>query len=307
MTTNRDVASKEALSFVACFLKEARGLRTLHFYDDQAVRTTFGSQAEQATFGLLNNFASFPFKLTEFAIHSRHNDIPNLSDFLISQPKIECLSIHINGDIVAGPLPIDALPNLAAVSGISDFMVHLAERRPVKYLRLVMREAALQTLEAMQQKSTRPIAAISLIAKTMEEIRDFLPHLSRLAPKLRFLGCEWFTEHSNPTEDDMQLLRTLTELECIRWRCGASIPKKRRRFETGMLNPKFYAGSSLRAVQQEYICDRPSSVSLAKREGVWRPSDNRINRWQFHIGEFIAPPLIPDYIFLVRIVPTDFC
>ena len=52
---------------------------------------------------------------------------------------------------------------------------------------------------------------------------------------------------------------------------------------------------------------RPSSVSLAKREGVWRPSDNRINRWQFHIGEFIAPPLIPDYIFLVRVVPTDFC
>ena len=292
-------------AFVRRFLKDARGLRTLHFRGIDGVDTL-------AT--LLNGFANLPFKLTEFAILSRCWEssvlVGFMVGFIVSQPTIECLSIASRE--LAYALPRDALPNLAAVavSSNSTHAVQLAEGRPVKYLFLAARGApsslsnTLQALETMIHKSTQPITAISLVGSSMEDIILFLPHLLRLVPGLRFLGCEWPAEHpDHRARGDLELLRSFTRLECIRWRSGKFIPRHMQRLKWRRLNPRNYAGPSLRVVQQESTCGRPPSEDLAKVEGIWRPSEEQSDCWHFHAGEFLAPPLLPE-LRLVRTTPA---
>lgn len=146
--------------------------------------------------------------------------------------------------------------------------------------------------------STQPLTAISLSGDTIGDIKVLLPDLSRLVPGLRFLGYDWPVQDASSTREDLQLLRTFTKLECIRWRGGGSIPDEWRTLASDVLNPQFYAGPSLRAVQMEYPC----TIFARNREleGVWRPSDGHTDRWDFHAGEFITPPLIPGDLSLVR-------
>ena len=286
--------------FVRQFFKEARGLRTLHFHDTDSV---------QAFCHLVDDFVNIPFKLTELAILSGFDFKSAFMGFIVSQPTIERLSMCTIGSIV-NALPDDALPNLAAVSADSTLLARLVEGRPVKYLRLETRgiplPGTLQTLETTLQKSTQPITAISLVGSTMDDIVFFLNHLLRLVPGLRFLGCEWFGERaSDRARDDLGLLRSFTKLECIRWRCGEHIPTGMQRLKWRRLNPRNYAGPSLRAVQQESTCTRPTPNHLARVEGMWHPSEDQSDCWYFRVGEFLAPPLVLDEPLLVRIVPAD--
>lgn len=283
-------AVREAVSLVAFvdrLLKETRRLRTLQFYDTQSLHVAFS---------FLRNFTSFSFKLTEFAIHSHYNDIPHIPDFLISQPAIERLSIHTRGNTAAAPLPSDALPNLTAVSALSDHVVRLVEGRPVRFLHLMvsasMSVAELRTLEAMFQNVTQPITAISLVGNLAREVMFFLRYLSRLAPELRFLGCEWRADTADPIHKDRHLLRSFTKLECMRWRCGSVRPYG---CDWAAWNPGSYAGSSLRTVQHE---------NTYGPDGVWRQSGGI---WHLDLGGFISPPLAHHQRFLVRASPNVFC
>ena len=269
------------------FLKEARGLRTLHL---------FISSKDGATLRLLNDFKSFPFKLTEFAIYSFSQF--DISDFLVSQPTIERLffNFFLYNPGIRPSLPNDALPNLAALAAPPCCIDDLAECRPVKYLRFTTQptpESTLQMLEATLQKSIQPITAISLLG-VETEITFLLSHLLRLVPGLRFLGCELLRDGAGPLSEDMQPLRAFTKLECIRWRLASDYGRQ----EWGGLNPLYYAGPSLQAVQQD------SLPPLARYGGLWRPSGDRTEGWRFNVGEFISPPLMPLETSLLRATST---
>ena len=286
-------------AFVRRFLKEARGLRTLHIRDIGYVGTP----------QLLDRFANFPFKLTELVVHSGYEDKWTLLDFIISQPTIERLSILAHRSL-ANVVPSDALPNLAAVSADSTLLARLVEGRPVKYFlfETVGRPLSdtLQALETTLHKSTQPITAIPLVGSTMDDIVFFLNHLLRLVPGLRFLGCTWFQEDPRHwARGDIDVLCSFTKLECVRWRCGAHIPTQMQRLKWRRLNPRNYAGPSLRAVQQESTCTRPTPNHLARVEGIWHPSEDQSDCWYFRVGEFLAPPLVPNEPLLVRIAPAD--
>jgi len=275
------------VAFVDRLLKETRRLRTLHFYDAQLLRVAFP---------LLRNFTSFSFKLTELAIYSHYNDIPHIPDFLISQPAIESLSIHTRWNPAAAPLPSDALPNLTAVSAWLDQVVCLVEGRPVRFLHLMvsapMPAAELRTLEAMFQNVTQPITAISLVGNLARDVMFFLRYLSRFAPELRFLGCEWRADTADPIHEDCHLLRSFTKLECMRWRRGSVRPCG---WDWATWNPRSYAGPSLRTVQHE---------NTYGPDGVWRQSGGL---WHLDLGGFISPPLAHHQRFLVRASPNVFC
>ena len=277
-------------------LKEARGLRTLHLCIPQQ---------DEATLRLFNGFKSFPFKLTEFAIYFYSQcGISDILDFLVSQPTIERLFFHFFFRTRAtkpSPLPNGALPNLAALSAPPYYIDDLARGRPVKYLRFTMQstpESTLQMLEATLQKSIQPLTAISLCGVGMIEITFLLSHLLRLAPGLRFLGCELLQDGAGSLPKDMQPLRAFTKLKCIRWRCLSSVSERQLGRRWRGLNPLYYAGPSLQAVQQEFL------PPFAQYGGLWRASGDQTEGWRFHVGEFISPPLSFLETSLVRATPT---
>src|ERR1700733_4475693 len=290
LTATQGGKPKAMFLFVDRFLKAARGLRTLHIYDTQTRRTP--------PLRFLTNFTSFPFKLTELVIHALDNVVTNVPDIVISQSAIERLSIYTRGDdkrdISALHLPNDALPNLTAVSTFPD-TVRLVEGRPVRYLHiLAMWEWQVKTLEAMFRSSTKPITAVSLCGDVSQDVTSFLPCLLHFAPKLRFLGCQWTCGALSP--EDVKPLRNFTELECIRW-CSLAIHTKREMLELSQaVDPKFYAGPSLRVVQQE----------IEGYEGVWCQADCQANRWRLNLGEFISPPLVYA-LSLLRLILDVLC
>ena len=157
----------------------------------------------------------------------------------------------------------------------------------MKYLRFTMQstpESTLQMLEATLQKSIQPLTAISLCGVGMIEITFLLSHLLRLAPGLRFLGCELLQDGAGSLPKDMQPLRAFTKLK-LRWRCLSSVSERQLGRRWRGLNPLYYAGPSLQAVQQEFL------PPFAQYGGLWRASGDQMEEWRFHAGEFISPPL----------------
>ena len=134
----------------------------------------------------------------------------------------------------------------------------------------------------MFRSSTQPIAAASLCGDAPQDVASILPCLLHFTPKLRFLGCEWCEWMQGATiPEDVKPLRDFAELECIRW-SSLTIPKKRQlRKLARLLDPKYYAGPSLRAVQQ----------GIERYERVWRRGDDQTNYWHLDLGEFMSPPL----------------
>lgn len=281
LTATQGGKPKAMFLFVDRFLREAKGLQTLHIYDTQKRRTP--------PLRFLTNFSRFPFQLTELVIHVLDNIVTDVQDIAISQPAIEHLSIYHKErgkrDLSVLHLPNDALPSLTAVS-IFPKTIHLVEGRPIRYLHiLTMWEWPLPTVEAMFQSCTLPITAVSLCGNTSQDVASFLLFLLRFAPRLRFLGCDWV--HGTPTMEDVQPLRDFTELECIRW---SSLIRKRRPKLAQVVDPGFYAGPSLRSVQQD----------LEGYEGVWHQADNPTKGWRFDQGEHISPPLVYPVGFVRR-------
>ncbi|KAF8316631.1 hypothetical protein DL93DRAFT_2226781 [Clavulina sp. PMI_390] len=247
------------------------------------------------------DFAQHRFHLVELWCKTAPS--PYLHDFLISQPTLQRLSLtpisSSRDPILTKDLPSDALPNLEAALGDLVTLQVLRDGRSVRYMAVVpylQAELLPELWSTINIPSSRiPLEALSITIEKGDAFHDFFLHLPTHAPALRFLGLAIQSQVTGlwgipaPQEADAAPLRSLAQLETIRW--GLSPYGPRAGFQTPgnpvyfrRWRPERYAGPMLRYVQHESIFG-----PLEGNEGSWERRNFEGNEWGFWQKHLFPP------------------
>lgn len=250
----------------------------------------------------------YKFHLATFELRTEASVNPSVYGFLAQHPTVHQLSLHsYRRAITNSPsdaskptvkdscLDPQALPHLATVyAPLGEFLPHVMSGRPIKYAAVKIDSSeSMQPLWDALSTSSNIITSFSVILDTPRQVGDLLKRLPQHLPHLRFLSCDWSAVRGWPEFDNetMEALRSLSSLECIRWRGGSLSGFEKSKSTPGIWTPTAYAGPSLRIVQNEVAVLPIGNCDDTCQEGYWELVCARSNTWSLHSQKFFAPPL----------------
>jgi len=243
------------------------------------------------------------FSLTELAFHLPIT--PQLWDFAFSQPTIRRLVLNCwyrpyvqkPQTDVPSPIPANALPQLEALLAPIEVVSSLLPGRPVRYVAVQSihlfwpSDLNLEPLWQAISESSATLTALSIQPSCSQAFVALLQELPHRTPFLRFLGISTLSGSNLhwPPSPDLTPLRSMTLLECIRW-------KSRLGFMHDS-DPANHAGPSLRHVQYEVLGDPGCHTGY---EGTWEAVDEK-GRVSWKLEPYFLSPRVQPLWELVCI------